>query len=70
MLGKGNIRAGMGVFGADAKRIGTVESMGEDAIQVDGHQIARNVITRVTPDRVFLKGRRKCERGVRFWLCV
>ncbi len=57
MLGKGNIRAGMGVFGADAKRVGTVESMGEDVIQVDGHPILRSFITRVTPDRVFVKGR-------------
>lgn len=57
MLGKGNIRAGMGVFGADAKRIGTVESMGDDAIQVDGRPIPRSFITRVTPDRVFVKGR-------------
>jgi hypothetical protein len=57
MLGKGNIRAGMGVFGADAKRIGTVESMGEDAIQVGGQSILRSAITRVTPERLFVKGR-------------
>lgn len=57
MLGKGNIRVGMGVFGADARRIGTVESMGEDAIQVDGQMILRSAITRVTPDRVFVQGR-------------
>ena len=57
MLGKGNIRAGMGVFGADAKRIGTVESMADETIQVDGKPILRSFITRVTPDRVFVKGR-------------
>ena len=57
MLGRGDIRAGMGVFGADAKRIGTIESMGDDAIQVDGRPILRSFITRVTPDRVFVKGR-------------
>lgn len=58
MLGKGNIRIGMGVFGADAKRIGTVEGMADESIQVDGLKVARTFITRVTPDRVFLKGRR------------
>ena len=57
MLGKGDIRAGMGVSGADAKSIGTVQSMGDDDIQVDGRPILRSFITRVTPDRIFVKGR-------------
>lgn len=57
MLDKGNIRTGMGVFGADAKRIGTIDGLGDEAIRVDGRQILRSAITRVTPDRVFVKGR-------------
>ncbi len=56
MLGKGDVRASMGVFGADAKRVGTVESMGDDTTQVDGRPILRSFITRVTPDRPFVKG--------------
>ncbi len=57
MIGQGDIRDGMGVFGADAKRIGTIEGTSVDEIQVDGRQISRSMISRVTRDRVFLKGR-------------
>ena len=57
MIGKGDIRDGMGVFGADAKRIGTVESSSEDDFVVDGRQVSRSLISRIAHDRVFLKGK-------------
>lgn len=57
MIGKGEIRNGMGVFGADAKRIGTVNGSSEDDFQVDGKQISRSLISRIAHDRVFLKGK-------------
>ena len=57
MIGKGDIRVGMGVFGADAKRIGTVDSSSEDDFLVDGQQISRSLISRIAHDRVFLKGK-------------
>lgn len=57
MIGKIDIRNGMGVFGADAKRIGTVDGTGEDDFLVDGQKISRGAVTRVAHDRVFLKGK-------------
>ena len=57
MIGKGDIRKGMGVFGADAKRIGTVDGSSEEEFLVDGRQISRSLISRIAHDRVFLKGK-------------
>lgn len=57
MIGKGDIRDGMGVFGADAKRIGTVDGSSADEFQVDGRQFSRSVISRIAHDRIYLKGK-------------
>jgi hypothetical protein len=57
MIGKGDIQDGMGVFGADAKRIGTVEATSADDFQVNGQQISRSLISRIAHDRVYMKGK-------------
>ena len=57
MIGKGDIQDGMGVFGADARRVGTVDGTSEDAFLVDGRQFLRSLVTRISHDRVFLKGK-------------
>ena len=57
MIGKGDIRDGMGVFGADSKRVGTVEGTSADDFLVNGQQISRSLISRIAHDRIYLKGR-------------
>ena len=61
MAGRGDIRQGMQVYGADDRQIGTVAVVRGDAIEVGGRSIPTSAVARVEGGRVYLH-----EAGARY----
>jgi len=51
-----NIHDGMMVYGADNQPLGTVEDVTRDRIRVNGRDLSRESIARVTADGVYMRG--------------
>ena len=61
MTGRGDIRQGMQVYGADDRQIGTVAAVRGDAIEVGGRSIPTSAVAHVEGGRVYLD-----EAGARY----
>jgi uncharacterized protein (TIGR02271 family) len=56
MSGFENIHDGMMVYGADNQPLGTIEDVKRDRIRVNGRDLKRDDIARVTADGVYVRG--------------
>ena len=56
MSGIENIHDGMMVYGADNQPLGTIEDVKRDRIRVNGRDVSRDNIARVTADGVYVRG--------------
>jgi uncharacterized protein (TIGR02271 family) len=56
MSGFENIHDGMMVYGADNQPLGTIEDVKRDRIRVNGRDVSRDDIARVTADGVYVRG--------------
>jgi len=56
MSGFENIHDGMMVYGADNQPLGTIEDVKRDRIRVNGRDVSRDNIARVTADGVYVRG--------------
>jgi len=56
MSGFEQIHDGMLVYGADEQPLGTIEHVTRDRIRVNGREVSRDNIARVTGDRVYVRG--------------